>query len=594
MPFPLLILLGIAMMSMPPSLVVAVVLLAAEHALPPSNASAQGFLHLATGHEPDSGSILRAVRAAQSQFERLRFNNLPWSWGSGSTECSEIIGRYCITLDDADDTWKPPTEPSRVVRGRDSLILALDSAALRLPGDKWIAGQRVRYLLEADRSSDAFAAAQACRSDKWWCTSLAALVEHRDGRFDKADSLFTIALREMPDKEQRSWRDIRILLAGEDLGIFKQFTPERQDSLATWLWWLADPLWMRAGNERRTEHYARYVFDRIYKDSRTVEGAFWADDLGELLIRYGPMAGWERVRPSGSAVMRPGVVGHFRPNGREFFPRARWFLNGTAIGPGEWTLGVERTRTEYMPSYAFSFNPLEFQLAVFRRGDSAVVVAAYQLPADSTPGSASVESGLILASDERSTLAVKRESSLGARGVLNAVVPAKPAIVSVEALVDSGRRAYRTRFRLSIPQLSASSLTLSDVLLFDNAEETNPGILEEALPRARGTTGVGPGDRVSLYWEVYGLRGREGALDVELALQPQKTRWLRRTAERVRLTKAAQSVRLRWSDQVTGQDVIARSLRLELPRLPRGSYELRITVSQGEEQAVTKRSLTVR
>ena len=575
--------------------VLAVAVLAAWQPFLPSRAHPQILGSRAlTLQGQDSVAMLRAARGAQNKFESIRLNNLSWSWGSGGGECSEIIGRYCITHGDSDDKWKPPAEPRRVAVERDALISTLDSAALRIPGDQWIAGQRIRYLLEADRHEEAFAAAQACKSEKWWCTSLAALVEHDRGRFHEADSLFATVLAEMPRKEHLRWSDLRILLKGDDLRIFRQATPERKDSLASWLWWLADPLWMRAGNERRTEHYARYVMDLVYKDSRTPEGASWARDLGEILIRYGPMRGWERVRPNGSSMGRPDVIGHFMPNGREFLPNVRWFDDRTAIGPDEWSLEADGTRTEYMPPYASSFHPLEHQVAVFRRGDSALVVAAYQLPADSTPQSASVESGLVLASDERTILAAKIESTLGARGVLNVIVAAGPAVVSIETLVDSGKRAYRARFGLPIAHVSASKLSLSDVLLLEKSPGINPRTLEEAMPRARGTTSVRSGERIPMYWEVYGLRAREESLQVELALEPMDQKWLRRTAERLRLKAAAPSVRLQWKDQLRGEDGMSHALELELPKLPRGRYVLRMLVRRGEEQAVSERTLTAR
>ncbi|MGI9078867.1 MAG: hypothetical protein ACR2G6_16305 [Gemmatimonadaceae bacterium] len=562
------------------SIIIAVAVLAARHSSLPVRAYAQiPEPRAITVQVADSVAMLRAVRGAQGKFERVRFNNLPWSRGVSGGNCNEIIGRYCITHGDADDKWTPPAEPRRVANERDALIATLDSVALRLPGDHWVAGQRIRYLLEAERHADAFAASQACRSEKWWCTSLHALVEHKRERFYEADSLFQAALAEMPAKERSRWRDLKILLTGENLRVFRQSTPERQELLASWLWWLADPLWMRAGNDRRTEHYARYVIDLIYRDSRTPEGAFWASDLAEILIRYGPMAGWERVRPNGSDVGWPAVVGHFLPNGREFLPDLRWFDDSIGI-PDEWTLGADGTKTEYIPSYARSFHRLEHQLAVFRRGDSAVVVAAYQLPADSTPISAAVESGLVLASDEGTTLAAKRESSLGGRGVLSAIVAATPAVVSIEALADSGRQAYRARFGLPIAHARASTLALSHVLLLETAG-INPRTLEDAVPRARGTTSVKSGERVSMYWEVYGLRVREESLQVELALEPLDQKWLRRTAERLRIRTAVPTVRLRWRDQLNGQAVMPRALDLELPRLPRGRYVLRIKVSRG-------------
>ena len=95
----------------------------------------------------DSVKVLRAARAAQASFERLRFYNLPRT-APPSDECIERIGRFCIT---PDDDSPPRPETDRVRAGRASLIAALGTAAAALPGDDWITGQRVRYLIEAGR-----------------------------------------------------------------------------------------------------------------------------------------------------------------------------------------------------------------------------------------------------------------------------------------------------------------------------------------------------------------------------------------------------------------------------------------------------------
>lgn len=556
------------------------------------NAGAQSFTrHGLADQRFDSVAMLRAARGAQSRFERVRFNNLPWTWRSGSGECDEIIGRYCITHGDGDDKWIPPEEPRRVAQERHALVLALDSAARTLPGDGWLAGQLVRYLLEANRHDDAHAATKACRSARWWCTALAGFVQHDRGRFREADSLFKDALPLMPEKERLRWTDLAMVLTGDDLRLYRQSAPEQRQSLASRFWWLADPFWMREGNDRRTEHYSRYVIDQINQNSRNPEAAFWGSDLGEILIRYGVMVGWERVRPVGGEMSLPGVVGHFAPNGREFLPQMRWVANPESIDAMEWKLEADGTRTEYAPSYASSFRALDHQLAVFRRGDSAIIVAAYQLPVDSTPPTSPIEVGLIIASDENATLASRRVSMADARGVLTLAVPSAPAAVSIEALADSGSRAYRARYGLPLRPANAPKLSVSDVLLLEGGGGFDPRSLPEASVRARGSVKVHSAERISLYWEVYGLNARSESLDVELALEPLGRKWLRRTAERMRLRAERPSVTLRWSDLSLGEPMLARALELELPRLPKGHYVLRITVRRGTEEAVSKRHL---
>ena len=94
----------------------------------------------------------RAVRM-QTWFERVRHMNLPVRFsGGGGYDCDARIGRFCQWND---DDPKAPKEPKPIAEARDRLIRSLDSAAARSPGDDWITGQRIRYLIEAGRDSAA-------------------------------------------------------------------------------------------------------------------------------------------------------------------------------------------------------------------------------------------------------------------------------------------------------------------------------------------------------------------------------------------------------------------------------------------------------
>src|SRR5437016_4945882 len=114
---------------------------------------------------PDSQHILRSARAAQADFESIRRHNLPKEPGHGGADCDVQIGRFCYWYDDAAEPQRPPPlESEAITRARDRLLATLDTAALALPGDEWLAGQRVRYLLQSGRSVDALLAARACRA----------------------------------------------------------------------------------------------------------------------------------------------------------------------------------------------------------------------------------------------------------------------------------------------------------------------------------------------------------------------------------------------------------------------------------------------
>src|SRR5690606_17608244 len=121
----------------------------------------------------DSVDLLGAARSSQAAFERLRRNRLPETWSSGGGHCDERIGRFCLTFGPGRANWSPPPEDEEVVEARDTLIAGLGWVAGLVPGDTWIAGQRVRYLVEARRFDEAVAAAAECRAAAWWCAALA-------------------------------------------------------------------------------------------------------------------------------------------------------------------------------------------------------------------------------------------------------------------------------------------------------------------------------------------------------------------------------------------------------------------------------------
>ena len=132
----------------------------------------QALAHTAV--QADSASMLNRARADQAAFERTRRAHLRAVFGGSSDHCDERIGDHCFTYGDPNDVWTPPPEPDEMRAARDSLIAVLSVAARLMPANHWLAGQRVRYLVEAQAGSSARAAAADCRpGGAWWCEALA-------------------------------------------------------------------------------------------------------------------------------------------------------------------------------------------------------------------------------------------------------------------------------------------------------------------------------------------------------------------------------------------------------------------------------------
>ena len=108
-------------------------------------------------------AILREARSAQSRFESVRRQHLPRHRSGSADRCDAHIGRFCYFYDSTEADAVP--EPGRILQARAQLLNVLYRAARAHSADGWVAGQRVRSLLEAGRPDDAITAARDCAAD---------------------------------------------------------------------------------------------------------------------------------------------------------------------------------------------------------------------------------------------------------------------------------------------------------------------------------------------------------------------------------------------------------------------------------------------
>lgn len=545
----------------------------------------------------DSARAVREARAAQSAFERTRVRSLPWSrdGGRGGRDCDEIIGRFCLWYDDEDVKWNPPPEPPALRTARERLLARLDSAARRAPGDEWIAGQRVRYQVEGGGAREAVAAARECRSTRWWCRALEGYAAHAAGQYPAADTAFTAALAAMPEGERRDWLDLQQVIEHDDTRALRRMDPAAREVAVRRIWWLADPLWMEPGNDRKTEHFARLVHDRLQDRARTTEGISWGDDLREIVLRFGMPIGWERIRPDmGQAGGPPSLIIHHSPYGREFLPRLDAKEPLGAVPPDGERMLNRKARTAYAPHRVSHMDTLAHQVAVFRRGDSAVVVAGLALDADSLPPGPVTEAALVLAESDTSAVWMGSARAPGSTAALRATAPARTTMLSLEAREVASRRAGRARYAVPLQRPAAGGMAISDILVLADPA-ARPATLDEAAPLVRPGTRFRAGDRVGLFWEVYRDAPGSDSLRLSLALSRRESGGVRRAAERIGLAPTAAPVRMRWTEEPGGAALLPRSTTVGLPRrLPPGEYLLEVTVQPLRGQPVTRaRVLTI-
>ena len=165
-----------------------------------------------------------------------------------------------------------------------------------------------------------------------------------------------------------------------------------------------------------------------------------------------------------------------------------------------------------------SLEPLEHQFAVFERGDSALIVGAFDQRADTSWRGQPVTVGFFASPDERAVAAVSSHGFQTARGVLTLLVEARPTLVSLEVVSFQMSRAARVRYGLPIRKHSASEPGISNLLIL-SPRDTAPQSIWETLASVRGSLRVRAGERVGVYWELYGHRGHSEAMRFSLEIR---------------------------------------------------------------------------
>jgi len=566
---------------------------------------------VAAAAPPDSVAALRVARSAQAAFERYRIAHLPRSrGGSRSSRCDEIVGRLCFWHGE-DGGWQPSPDPPTIQAARRHLLDVLDSLAPLLPGDPWIAGQRVRYLVESEAHDHAVTAALACRASAWWCSALMGYARHAGGDYAGADAAFAQALAVMPEDQRCRWTDLSPVLGGLR-GRYRKLPCAQRATLERRIWWLADPLYLVPGNERRTEHFSRRMVNALQDGAQSAYGMRWGADLEELLMRYGWPVGWEQEAPVSANPGRPSIVSHNPPTTWHFLPPARFVEAPNTIGLEDWDLDPDEPVTSYAPPYAGVFHDLPHQLAVFRRGDSMVVVASYDVRGTRREHGSTgriiderragrtvraVRAALVLAQDERAEPVIVRGTGYAPTGVMTAIARAAPALLSLETL-DTADSVHAARARYWLPVAPATKdIGLSDPLILTGAPEDSlyPS-LAGVLPLARPESRARRGERVWVFWETYGLEDVSGPVRLTLSVTHLGRSWIRQAAEWAGLARPdPRYVSLSWEEwPPAGTSVYPRALAISMPEASPGAYSLELTVAApGRSTASTQREIII-
>ena len=511
----------------------------------PGRAAPQGDATLASHAAPaESAAMRRSAERAARAFEQRRLRLLPNVPSSTGGPGDVIIGRYRYAAGEADDLKPPPAEPPEIGDARRSLLHALDSTARAMPRDAWVRSRLVWYAIEGGDTAAAVSAARACHDDElpWWCNALLGLALHAAHDFVTAERAFDQALVAMPDSIRCRWTDVTAVLDSDVERLFKRTPCAERPALDERLWWLADPFHSIEGNELRSEHLARHAFAVLHDRWRPSHPLGWGSDMREIVLRYAWPVAWSRDRaeerspsPSGFSMA---LTGHEPNPAYDFFPDAAALESPYDARDESWNLKRPRATAHYAHPLAVPMRPLRHQIARFHRGDSLLVVAAWDARDDTLFNRVNGRVALVMSQSDRSAPIIARSDHASASGELRLTIPNADYLASLELFAGNSRAAARAREGVRSASL-ANGVAVSDILLIAPGE--HPRTLEEALGRLLPDGHVGAERRVTLYWEVYG-RGDTVLPRVAVTVSRVRASRARRLAEKLRLRDEPQTV----------------------------------------------------
>ncbi|HTR77412.1 MAG TPA: hypothetical protein VMH39_04855 [Gemmatimonadaceae bacterium] len=409
------------------------------------------------------------------------------------------------------------------------LLKLLDSAARMLPGDPWLAGQRVRMHVNQEETAAALRATVECRAAAWWCLALRGYVRYSAHDITGAEAVFDSSENVMPGDTLCRWNDVSVLLVSSARAAYRKMSCAQQDGINKRVWWLADPLFLVPGNERRVADLARRVMAELEAENDADE---WEDmrpgytgpAVKEMLVRYGRpngMAWWPPERctqitvpqPVGFATIwqPPPMCINVVPPGWSRFDTRATYLGLTGVHnephraipeysgpqyhtipdwsaitdpfhskPADWDLGPELLDSlawdsswwapEFYERYQGPLVDLSTQIAFIRRHASAVVAAAMEwaIDPDILPPPSRAAVGVITsgAPGEKPRITGAKMDGAHPRAIL-APVQSRPLLLGVEMAPDNDSGAAgRTRMGVTPPP-PLSALARGTIALSD-------------------------------------------------------------------------------------------------------------------------------
>jgi hypothetical protein len=263
--------------------------------------------------------------------------------------------------------------------------------------------------------------------------------------------------------------------------------------------------------------------------------------------------------------------------------------------------GLPGVRARYAPAYARRLVPLSHQAALFRRGDSALVVMAYDVSGDTALAAAAtapneLSAALVLTRGEEGDASVVKLAAPGASGAITARTAWGPTLMSAEVAATARHVLARARYGLRATDLPGSRVSVSDLLLFRPYADL-PDSLEDALPHVLPNATLGDSGKVGIYWETYNTSPIGEGIQVAITVAPEGSGggWLRRGLVALRLVREAKPVTVGMRDvSARGRGYTPRAVVVDLSTLKPGRYLMQLEITaEGTIPVRAERAITV-
>jgi hypothetical protein len=234
------------------------------------------------------------------------------------------------------------------------------------------------------------------------------------------------------------------------------------------------------------------------------------------------------------------------------------------VGPVNPPLPIAR----YAPPYAKSLTPLEHQKAMFKRGDSALVVMAYDSRDAKPLAGGTLTAALVVTPSGRPPVGFgKIVHEAAETGVLMTRAPWGPLLMSAEVYALDKRSVARARYGIRPPFAVGTRVTLSD-LLFYKPYRTFPTSVEEVAPHALPTERLMANEKLGVYWESYGTDpvGEKMKVSLTVVREMQGSGLFTRNVEATPVIVSVEDL------SAMGKTVTPRALEVDISTLKKGSY----------------------